>query len=147
MAETLGTLIDRLTIVKLKQWHCEDSKKSESLQFQEEQLQEEINNFVEESLSGQIPTERLVFQSNKLYKKEQFNPEISITGNLGQVISNLAEVNCRLWHEQEKVYNFEKVPVDEKDNVINSIATLNLERNKCIEEIDLNFKQKISENL
>jgi hypothetical protein len=35
MAETLGSLCDKLTIVKLKQYHTEDSKRLESLGQQE----------------------------------------------------------------------------------------------------------------
>ncbi len=41
-----------------------------------------------------------------------------ITGSVSKIFSELAKVNCDLWHEQEKVYEFEKVPFDEKDNVV-----------------------------
>ena len=37
MAETLGSLCDKLTIVKLKQFHNEDKNRLESLQQQEMQ--------------------------------------------------------------------------------------------------------------
>ena len=40
MAETLGSLCDKLTIVKLKQYHCDDSEKAERLGLQEKQLAE-----------------------------------------------------------------------------------------------------------
>ena len=48
-------------------------------------------------------------------------------------------MNCRLWHEQEKVYEFDKVPVEEKDVVVKQLALLNLERNKCIDSINKQF--------
>jgi hypothetical protein len=38
MAETLGSLCDKLTIVKLKQWHSEDAARLQSLGLQEQQL-------------------------------------------------------------------------------------------------------------
>ncbi len=135
MAETLGSLCDKLTIVKLKQWHCKDENKLKSLAVQEKQLQAEINDFVIASVSGKIPIENLTFASNKVYKQE-LNAVPDVAGTIGEVFSQLAEVNCKLWHEQEKVYEFEKVPLSEKDKVVKQLAVLNLERNKCINEID-----------
>ena len=52
-------------------------------------------------------------------------------------------INCKLWHEQEKVYDFEKIPVTEKDAVIKKLALLNLERNQSIEKIDKFFQTLI----
>ena len=43
MAETLGSLCDKLTIVKLKQYHSDDPQRLESLALQAGQLQQEIN--------------------------------------------------------------------------------------------------------
>jgi len=138
MAETLGSLCDKLTIVKLKQWHSEDDR-LKSLAVQEKQLQEEINEFISAAIAGQIPSDRLTFASNKVYKKEgNYVPDIG--GSIGEIFSELAKVNCNLWHEQEKVYEFEKVAVTEKDQVVKQLAILNLQRNKCIDGIDKNFQ-------
>lgn len=146
MAETLGSLIDKLTIVKLKQWHSEETERLKSLSLQEEQLKSEIDIFVNNALSGAIPLERLIFQSNKVYKKDNIQLSSNDSINIGKITSDLAEINCRLWHEQEKVYDFENVPVDEKDKVVHNIAVLNLERNQCIDKIDRNLQLKISNN-
>lgn len=139
MAETLGSLCDKLTIVKLKQWHSEDESRLNSLAVQEKQLQEEINEFISAAIGGQIPRDRLTFASNKVYKKEgNYVPDIG--GSIGEIFSELAQVNCNLWHEQEKVYEFEKVAVTEKDRVVKQLALLNLQRNKCIDGIDKNLQ-------
>jgi hypothetical protein len=135
MAETLGTLSDKITIVKLKQFHTEDSERLISLENQELQLQNEIDDFLRNALSGNIPLEKLTFSANKVYKKEG-NETKQIGGSLGQIFSLLAETNCKLWHVQEKVYDFEIIPADEKDNVVKELAILNLERNQCIDEMD-----------
>jgi hypothetical protein len=37
------------------------------------------------------------------------------------------------------VYDFEKVTFTEKNIVVKQLAVLNLERNKCIDEIDQNL--------
>jgi len=128
-----------LTIVKLKQWHSEDESRLKSLAVQEKQLQQEMNEFISAAISGQIPLERLTFASNKVYKKEgNYVPDV--LGSIGEIFSQLAHVNCNLWHEQEKVYEFEKVAASEKDRVVKQLALLNLERNKCIDGIDGNFQ-------
>jgi hypothetical protein len=135
MAETLGSLCDKLTIVKLKQFHSSDEKKLQSLESQENQLVQEIDNFVSDAKAGIITVDKLSFAANKVYS-ERGNETRNIEGNMGQVFSELAKVNCELWHEQEKVYEFEKVPINEKDVVVKKLAILNLERNKCIDQIN-----------
>jgi len=97
MAETLGSLCDKLTIIKLKQWHSEDETRLQSLAVQEKQLQAEINEFINAAVSGEIPKERLTFASNKVYKKEgNYVPDV--LGSIGEIFSQLAHVNCNLWH-------------------------------------------------
>lgn len=145
MAETLGSLCDKLTIVKLKQYHTKDIKRLDSLANQEQQLCEEINAYVIDAVKGEIPLEKLTFSSNKVYKKEG-NEILPITGNIGSVFSELAKVNCELWHEQEKVYEFEKVKADTKNSVVKQLALLNLQRNQCIDSIDKQFQQMIMNN-
>jgi len=138
MAETLGTLGDKLTTVKLKQWHTDDPARLESLSKQEVQLQNEIDEFIHAAITGQIPPERLTFAANKVYKKEG-NETKEIVGDLGEIFSQLAETNCKLWHVQEKVYEFEQIPMEQKDAVIRELAIVNLERNQCIDELDKAF--------
>lgn len=142
MAETLGSLLDKLTIVKLKQWHSEDSQKLESLGRQETQLQLEITEYISAAAGGLIPPERLTFAANKVYKQAG-NEVAPVSGSIGAVFSQLADVNCRLWHEQEKVYEFESVPAEEKDRVVKNLALMNLERNQCIDSIDRSFQSLV----
>jgi hypothetical protein len=142
MAETLGMLCDKLTIVKLKQYHTSDEARLSSLNDQALNLQHEIDEYISDAITGKIPVERMTFAANKVFKKEG-NDIAAISGNFGEVFSRLADVNCRLWHEQEKVYEFEKVPVQEKDLVVKQLALLNLERNQCIDNINTQFATSI----
>jgi hypothetical protein len=135
MAETLGSLLDKLTIVKLKQYHTEDQVRLESLSEQEQQLISETNLFISDALSGLIPIEKLSFASNKVYKQKG-NETRNINGDIAIVFAELAKINCDLWHEQEKVYDFEQVPNTEKNMVVKKLAILNLERNKCVDLIN-----------
>ena len=145
MAETLGSLCDKLTIVKLKEWHSEKQpERMRSLATQEQQLREEIDAFIADAASGRIPVERLTFAANKVYRKEG-NVVPEVTGSIGAVFSRLAGVNCRLWHEVDKGYEIEKVPPDARDGLINQLAVLNLERTQCIDEIDRQLRAAVEQ--
>jgi hypothetical protein len=143
MAETLGTLADKLTTVKLKLWHTNDAERMASLKVQEKQLEDEINEFVGAALTGQIPIERLTFAANKVYRKEG-NAISDFSGSIGELFSQLAETNCKLWHVQEKVYEFEQIAAAQKDAVIKELAVVNLERNQCIDRLDQEFQKSVS---
>ena len=103
----------------------------------------EIEEFILDAVSGKIPVNKLTFRSNKVYKIKN-NAIQEIKGTIGSIFSNLAEVNCLLWHEQEKVYEFEKVAISDKDLVVKQLATLNLQRTNCIDEIDATLVKLIS---
>jgi len=145
MAETLGSLCDKLTIIKLKQWHSEDPDRLRSLESQQRQLVDEINTFVSDAAQGKIAIDRLTFAANKVFKKAG-NEIAEAVGSIGEVFAQLAVVNCDLWHEQEKVYEFEKVTADKKDGVVKRLAVLNLQRNQCIDRIDKQFQQIIRQS-
>jgi hypothetical protein len=144
MAETLGSLCDKLTIVKLKQFHSDNEEKLISLSAQETRLQSEIDEYISAAIDGSIPIERLTFSANKVFKQEG-NIVADIGGDIGEVFSKLADVNCKLWHQQEFVYEFDKVPAAEKDGVVKKLALLNLERNKCIDQLDRHFRLLIEQ--
>ena len=145
MAETLGALCDKLTIVKLKEYHTEEPQKLQSLQQQAVQLQQEIDGYIADAVNGVIAPAKMTFDTNKVYKKEG-NAVAEVSGGFGEIFFQLADVNCRLWHEQENVYEFEKVPVDKKDKVVKQLALLNLERNNCIDAINRQFASLIIKN-
>jgi|ERR1035437_2666630 hypothetical protein len=146
MAETLGSLCDKLTILKLKQYHTSDSTRLQSLEQQQQNLIDEIEEFVSDAVTGLIPVKKLTFKANKVFKQDG-NEIQGIKGSIGSVFSTLSEVNCLLWHEQEKVYEFEKVPDSEKNIVVKQLAILNLRRTNCIDEIDSNFSQLIEQRV
>jgi hypothetical protein len=142
MAETLGSLCDKLATVKLKLWHSDDPDRLQSLSRQEKQLQQEIDEFMVAAMAGDIPPERLTFAQNKVYKKDG-NVVPEFNGTLGESFAQLANTVCKLWHVQEKVYEFESIPMDAKDGVIKELAIVNLERNQCIDQLDQQFRDLV----
>ena|SRR5271166_3793955 len=143
MADTLGSLCDKLTIVKLKQWHTKDRKRIKSLNIQEQALQEEIDQFLRDAFDGNIPKQQLKFEANKVYKKKG-NTVAEVKGNMGDIFSQLAQVNCELWHEVEKSYDIDHVPDEQKGVLVKRLAVLNLERNRCMEAIDDSFCRQLA---
>ena len=142
MAETLGSLCDKLTIVKLKQYHSDDPERLASLAGQEGQLRQEVDDFVAAAIAGAVPVGRLTFAANKVYKRAG-NTVADVTGTVGAIVSQLADVNCRLWHQQEKVYDIGSVPAGDKDALVRSLGGLNLERTRCIDAIDAQFRDAV----
>ena len=130
--ETLGSLVDKLSIVKLKQFHTDDRFKQISLEGQEKILVDEIDNYILN------PPKTLIFPANKVYSGVK---NFALQGTIGELIEKLIIINCDLWHAQEKVYDFVNVPVDKKDSVIQDIAALNIQRNHCMEAIDKEFEK------
>jgi hypothetical protein len=100
-------------------------------------------NFVVAALAGKIPLEKLTFAANKIYKKDA-NTVPELHGTIGEMFAQLAAVNCRLWHVQERVCEFEQVPIDQKDEVVKQLAILNLERNQCIDQLDADFRKTVA---
>lgn len=144
MAETLGSLCDKLTIVKLKQYHSTEKEKLKSLLDQENSLIYEIDQYISDVISRKIPLDKLTYAANKVYKLHG-NEIKQLNYDIGKTFSKLAEINCQLWHEQEKVYEFEKVPASKKNSVVKQLALLNLQRNQCIDIIDNKLKGFVCE--
>ena len=142
MAETLGSLCDKLTIVRLKQWHATNRQKLDSLARQLGALETEIDAFVSQAVARKIPVAQLTVEAHKVYPKESHVLD-ELAGSFGTMVSKLAEANCALWHQQEKIYDFERVPAAAKNRTIKRLAVLNLERNRCIDRIDELFRGKI----
>lgn len=137
MAETLGSLCDKLTIVKLKQWHTADATKLDSLEQQATQLGEEIDSFLADTIHGDVDPSRVTFPSNKVFDIGDRTLDAPL-GSIGQLFASLAQANCDLWHEQEKVYEVQKNPNSQQSavGVLQRLGELNLVRTQCIDAID-----------
>ena len=90
------------------------------------------------------PEDRMKFEANKVYKKKG-NIVAEVKGDIGAVFSQLARVNCELWHEVEKSYDIDRVPDEQKGVLIKRLAVLNLERNRCMEAIDDSLRRHLLE--
>ena len=146
MAETLGSLIDKLSIKNLRYWHLdEDSQardssdpqkqelmdKMELVDRQRKELLEEIDVFLSSALAGEV---RIRDEKVKLYKNLNVTPADDVN-HLGEAVSKLAMSNIKLWHLEDEVRR-EDLPDTDIVKTKRKIDTNNQERNNFMDKVD-----------
>jgi len=146
MAETLGSLVDKLSIKNLRLWHLEealeeasdsDSKrdelqaKRELVLKQSRELMDEINTFFAAALEGKV---KIRDEKVKLYTNKNVKPTDGIK-ELGVAIGELAMRNIRCWHLEDEVRR-EDLPDAEIVQLKRRIDATNQERNDLMDKVD-----------
>jgi len=146
MAETLGSLIDKLSIKNLRYWHLdEDSQardssdpqkqelmdKMELVDRQRKELLEEIDVFLSSALAGEV---RIRDEKVKLYKNLNVTSADDVN-HLGEAVSKLAMSNIKLWHLEDEVRR-EDLPDTDIVKTKRKIDTNNQERNNFMDKVD-----------
>ena len=146
MAETLGSLIDKLSIKNLRYWHLdEDSQardvsdpqkqelmaKMELVDRQRKELLEEIDVFLSSALAGEV---RIRDEKVKLYKNLNVTSAENVN-HLGEAVSKLAMSNIKLWHLEDEVRR-EDLPDTDIVKTKRKIDTNNQERNNLMDKVD-----------
>ena len=146
MAETLGSLVDKLCIKNLRIWHIEEELESDAIskskavdlrakkELAEKQLEaliEEINGFLVLALEGKI---KIRDQKLKLYQNLNVKNVDGLDG-LGAAISELAGRNIRLWHLEDEVRRTD-IPDSQIADFKRQIDANNQERNDLIDKVD-----------
>jgi hypothetical protein len=146
MAETLGSLVDKLSIKNLRIWHMDEvlenaetpASKREELQAkrdladkQRQDLLNEIDGFLGAALRGEV---RIRDEKIKMYKNTNVSSSDGIK-NLGEAVSELAFRNIKLWHLEDEVRR-----TDLSDSQIvqtkRKIDSTNQERNNLMDKVD-----------
>ena len=146
MAETLGSLIDKLSIKNLRYWHLdEDSQARDSsdpqkqelidkmdlVDRQRKELLEEIDVFLNSALAGEV---RIRDEKVKLYKNLNVTSAENVN-HLGEAVSKLAMSNIKLWHLEDEVRR-EDLPDTDIVKTKRKIDTNNQERNNFMDKVD-----------
>ncbi|PIQ96396.1 MAG: hypothetical protein COV67_09700 [Nitrospinae bacterium CG11_big_fil_rev_8_21_14_0_20_56_8] len=146
MAETLGSLVDKLSIKNLRIWHLDElietlpeadpkqvelRAKRELVERQCEDLKHEIDGFLSLALAGTV---RIRDEKIKLYQNQNVKPSDAIR-DLGQAVSELSVRNVRLWHLEDEV---RRSGISDGDvvRVKRQIDTANQERNDLMDKVD-----------
>ena len=146
MAETLGSLVDKLTIKDIREFHlvqmldARDGKfkkaelkdKLALLQKQKRSLTREIDGFVAAAVKARsVPKDEKL----KLYNAVQDMGRILKTESLGEAVSGLAQKNLELWHLEDEARRTD-VSLADIGKVKKQIDRVNQQRNDYIDRID-----------
>ena len=142
MAETLGSLVDKLSIKNLRIWHLEEvlEKDSDSEELkakrdladkQRQNLVQEINGFLVAALRGEVCIRD---EKIKMYTNTNVSSSDSIK-KLGEAVSELALRNIKLWHYEDEVRRTDLAD-SEIVKIKRRIDTTNQERNDLMDKVD-----------
>ncbi len=153
MAETLGSLVDKLTIKDIREFHLCQMLESGDKKFSKEELEEkkailgsqkrdlakEIDDFLVLALAGKV---RLKDEKLKLYNPLKDMGRIAQTDSLGEAVSGLAQKNLELWHLEDEARRND-LGLEYVGQIKRKIDLTNQQRNDFIDKIDELFEKKI----
>ena len=144
MAETLGSLVDKLSIKNLRIWHLdevlENDQASKVKEFQakrdlahrqRQDLIKEIDSFIDAALRGEV---RIRDEKIKMYTNTNVSSSETIKA-LGNAVSELACRNIKLWHLEDEVRRTD-LPDATIVQTKRKIDATNQERNDLIDKVD-----------
>ncbi len=157
MAETLGSLIDKLTIKELREFHIKDSlkrkgpgrggqqelrRKLEILRAQKRHLIREVEDFIGKAVKDKTNT---TDEKLKLYNKSDLGGGIRRLKNISSGIDKLAKKNIKLWHLEDQA---RRTDVDDSyiGRIKKRIDKANQQRNDLIDGIDQLLKKYIKKH-
>ncbi len=154
MAETLGSLVDKLTIKCIREFYLNQALKSKKSLFPAAQLRQklavlteqkqllniEIETFIDAALKSKavLREEKL-----KLYNKPEDIGRIGILNTTGQAIDGLAKKNFELWQLEDEARRTDK-PLSYIGKVKRKIDLANQQRNDLIDKIDELFEKAVN---
>jgi len=146
MAETLGSLIDKLSIKNLRYWHLDESVQSEDssglkteelkakltiVENQRKDLLNEIDTFLAAALAGEV---KVCDEKVKLYRNTNVS-SLENVSKLGEAVSELAMSNTRIWHLEDEVRR-EDLLDSEVVKLKRKIDQYNQERCNLVDKVD-----------
>ena len=144
MAETLGSLVDKLSIKNLRIWHLDEALEQKNASDyaelkarrdladkQRQNLVNEINDFLVSAFKGEVCIRD---EKIKLYANTNVSSSESIK-KLGEAVSELAIRNIKLWHCEDEVRRTDLADA-EIVKIKRRIDTTNQERNDLMDKVD-----------
>jgi hypothetical protein len=144
MAETLGSLVDKLSIKEIRHWHLDHARKStrakQILRVLKKQicdLEKEINWFLLEAANGRV---RLRDEKLKMYSP--YDRKKYLSSSAGDLMRALCTKNLELWHLEDEV---RRPGIDDHKIAIlkHRIDVANQQRNDLIDEIDRQLEKAL----
>ncbi|MEI6863011.1 MAG: DUF4254 domain-containing protein [Candidatus Omnitrophota bacterium] len=156
MAETLGSLVDKLTIKNIREFYLRrmlfDKKRKFSekemkdklaiLSAQKKCLKDEIDSFM---VTAYMSKSVLKDEKLKLYNAREDMGRIPKTKRIGEAISLLAQKNLELWNLEDEARRRD-VDLSHVGSTKRKIDLANQQRNDLIDKIDELFGRVIKGN-
>ncbi|MFH1578395.1 MAG: DUF4254 domain-containing protein [Candidatus Omnitrophota bacterium] len=167
MAETLGSLIDKLTIKDLRQYYLKNmlkpsrgkrsggkqpktksfsgiilKKKLRLVGSQKKDLIEEIDNFITAAVKGKV---KIREDKLKLYNAPEDMGRIPKSGSFGEIMTHLAQKNLELWHLEDEARR-KDVNHAYIGKIKNKIDLANQQRNDLIDAMDELLEKCLKKN-
>ncbi|NQT30496.1 MAG: DUF4254 domain-containing protein [Candidatus Saganbacteria bacterium] len=146
MAETLGSLVDKLTIKKIRSLHLEKAKTSPKIKRAQEIVRQqitdlvlEIDDFLKKALKGNVVLRE---QKVKLYNNPPSHLKLNKTRSLGRLVALLSQINKELWDLEDQV-RVKGIPYKRVAYCKKQIDLSNKNRNDTIDRIDEFLEQRI----
>lgn len=146
MAETLGSLIDKLSIKRIRLLHLEKAKTSPKIKKaraivkqQIDDLALEIDDFHKKALKGKVVLRE---QKVKLYRNPPSRLKLNKITSLGRLVDLLSQINKELWNFEDQV-RIKGIPYKRIAYCKKQIDLSNKDRNNTIDRIDELLEQRI----
>ena len=146
MAETLGSLIDKIVIKKIRIAHLDKAKSSPKIKKaqvivaqQIADLSSEIDNFLKKAIKGKIVLRE---QRVKLYKNPPSTLKIDKITHFGPLVDLLSQINILLWELEDQV-RIKGIPHKRVAHLKKQIDLGNKNRNDAIDRIDELLERRI----
>ncbi len=153
MAETLGSLIDKLSIKSIREFYLKAALKSKKSEKDKMQLKEKLNilskqkkNILDEieSFIALAAKKKITLKDEKLkmYNKPETVGRIGKVTTLAKGIDALTKKNTQLWDLEDEARR-EDVPLSYIGRIKRKIDLANQQRNDLIDKIDELLERKV----
>lgn len=134
MAETIGSLIDKLCICKIREYKASQYGRPDILKGAMEQskaLKSELNELFDSIINGRV--EVIEEKKLKMYRNEKDIGENNYS--LATLINDLFAANLRLW-DLEDTRRDKEVGDTDRLKACNDVSIWNQKRNKAVDDIN-----------
>lgn len=151
MAETLGSLIDKLAIKSIREFYIKKMAKGkktnpnhlrqklEILKKQKKALLQEVEAFIDKAWQGKV---LLKDEKLKLYNRPETMNKIGKISSISRAIEALTKKNLELWQLEDQARR-KDVPLAYIGKIKQKIDPVNQQRNDLIDKIDFLLEKKI----
>ncbi|MFH1459050.1 MAG: DUF4254 domain-containing protein [Candidatus Omnitrophota bacterium] len=146
MSETLGSLVDKLTIKSIREFYLKKSIQSKKSKFSQKELKSKMKLLKKQKLLLTKEIEQfivLAFAEKVTLREEKlklYNPlkdinRIGKNEKLSQAIEGLSRKNIELWHLEDEARRTDR-PLSYIGEIKKKIDPINQQRNDFIDKID-----------